>query len=783
MRRSNSRSSQLGRSNSTRSVSSQAQSNASASAAAAAAAALAASQRRASESSTNGTPGLTRSYSNASIRSNATGGTGAGSRPGQYNAVRLTGSKRLMQQQQQAASSSPVTSSPATFGRPGSVAGARSKPPQVQQRRQGGMSSSASIRSFQSDLERINEDYNKSYTYTGQTSAGAMRTAGATSNAHLAPPLATTRGRRAESIASSIVSDSSDLPNNSADALQQKKRSSRVSFSDVDEQEDRRLSRDPSPAGGVKRSAMKPSPATTLGPGRGGAPAVQLVRRLSSSSLGSQAGLMAPPLNKPAPIGLGASTVAVASLTTAKEEDDLSTIHSHGSVYSDADEDFKASPAKQTPASKGLPRNGVAAHTAATPTLKLTQQNLAAVTAATRTTGPGSAAGSAAGTHTPIKSAMRKTPSQNGSVRFNDEANSHLDVDSGSDDSFAQRRRAKRINGGGMGMRSSLRGDGNGSVRSMARSERGSSQHGKPAAADGPRRMTSLRTTDRAERRQSMQEPSRQAVVEQQPNGLSRRMSMTSLRSQQQGPSRGQLMRRGSVAGSVAGSIHSEAVSQHIAVMEVAQRNVQRLLHKDANADVASLAGDNIHEDAREPKKRSSFERKRSTNKLQRRDSISSMQERTFRTSLRPESLLDGQSGHRRSASDDRAFAKPARPMIATSRSSMSIVPTGTTHIDAMSEPATPKTSRFRRMSFGFGSAKKARAAAAADADGDVPPVPSLPPMRRYSSDSDTPRTPRTKKETSALQAGTLRSPERVLNAETSAAAGARKTSLNGRAR
>jgi hypothetical protein len=474
-------------------------------------------------------------------------------------------------------------------------------------------------------------------------------------------------------------------------------------------------------------------------------------------------------------------------LTTAQEEEEeLSTIQSHGSVYSDADEDFKSSPAKPVIA-------GPVADAPA-PTLKLTQQNLAAVEGASRPRGPGSVAGST-GTGTPIKSAMRKTPSLNGSVRFNDEV-SHLDADSESEDSFAQRRRAKRINGGGMTMRTSLREDGNGSVRSYTRSET------LPVASE-PRRMTSLRQTDRSGRRQSMQEPSRAETVQQpalgrrlsmtslrslQPGssrmeeapraGLTRRLSVTSLRSQQPAPRYSGLQRRPSQAGSVAGSVRSEAVTQHIAVMELAQRNVQRLLHKDASADVSSLS-DNIHQDAREPVRRTSFERKRSTSKLQRRDSISSMQDRTFRTSMRPESLFEGNTGHRRTASDQRAFAPPARP-VAVSRSSMSILPSQYTA--PPSEPSTPKKSRFRRMSFGFGSSKKTRPA---DTVGDdVPPVPTLnasdtavaAPARRYSSDSDTPRLPRLKKETSALTAGTMRSPERMLAAETSAAAGARKT-------
>lgn len=593
------------------------------------------------------------------------------------------------------------------------------------QRRQQNASSSASIRSFQSDLERINEDYNKTYAYTGQTSANAMRTA--------AP--ASVRGRRAESVASSVMSDTSEV----AGEIQRRK-ASRVSFSDVDESEGR--SRGPSPNPERRRSALKnPSPASIAktgvytangveGAGRGSngsMPPSALIRRASNSSLHSNtsaAGLgnvpfLAAPLQK--------STQQVPVQSVKGEDGDLSTIGENNSAYSDADEEFKASPAlKRQQATDGTPAPSLP--------LQLTEHNLAAAT------------GTAAVTRFPTKSAM-KTPSRAGSVTLPTlDTESQLDVaDDESDDSFAARRKAKKV--AGRTSLTTLRG------KDAPRRDSTSVTETAPARAtlvrstsitsqqsrvsQGPSRMVSLRQSQpQAQKRQSLQ-GSRTSSYDNAP-AMTRRTSMQSLLP----PAPPKSARRASVAGSVDDN-RSDAVSNHIAVMEIAQRRIQQMLHPDAvnNADDSSLA---TFADAPERKK-SSFERKRPTT-LSRQNSNSSMVSRSLRNPMAEPPVLV--KAHKRAASDEKAFATTLRSPRPSGQRSSSMIITGPT--DSQSVPNTPKKSGLRRMSFQFRRGNIV--------DDDVPPVPA---MRRYSSDSSI-ALPTSRKDTgTALSAGTLRSGSR----------------------
>lgn len=596
------------------------------------------------------------------------------------------------------------------------------------------MSSNASVRSFQSDLERINEDYNKTYAYAGQTSASAMRPA--------AP--ASARGRRAESVISSAMSDTSEAPAPDSAA---RRKLSRVSFSDVDENETR--SRNPSPNPEKKRSAMKQPapPMSSLNDslGRGGVPSQlmpppSLARRVSNSSLRSDTSvnklantpILAAPLSRTVQ-----PSRTIQEPTDAKVEDgDLSTIASN-SAYSDADEDYKASPAIKR-ASVTSPDTRVDSKPEP---LLLTQQNLAA-------------ASGTAQEPLPMKSAMKKTPSQNGSARFSRlETDSQLDVaDDESDDSFAARRRAKKI--AGKRSLTTLRGtdspksssprtvsvarpasnivsQAQDRPRGVQRSNSVTSHQSR--ASQGPSRMVSLRASPAQPKRMSMQN-GRSASAENVP-ALQRRTSMQSLSSMQP-PLPPKSTRRSSVAGSVAESVRSEAVTNHIAVMELAQQRVQRMLHPDAANGINS---NSTFADAPERRK-TSFERKRPTG-LSRQNSSSSMIDRSFRTSLRPEPSEPPK--HKRAMSDQRAFASTmrgdrARPT--TQRSSSMVF--SSAH-DVQSMPATP--SKGRRMSFSFGRKK--------EANESMPPVPA---MRRYSSDSDSGSVSR-KEGVSALSAGTLR--------------------------
>lgn len=690
---------------------------------------------------------LQRRDSNGSLRSNY---TTISNRPGQYSAVRQTGSRRLYGN----ATTTVGNTSAALAARQSSASLARkagpptqpsqttqmretmrSKPPQVSntQRRQQNMSSSASIRSFQSDLERINEDYNKTYSYAGQTSASAMRAA--------AP--ASARGRRAESVVSSAMSDTSEMaPPDSA----QRRKASRVSFSDVDEGEIR--SRNPSPNPEKKRSAMKhaaspgakPNGTQSVGTTLLMPPPTALQRRASNSSIRSNTSIglgntpvLAPPIQKQTQQVPGAGKV---------DDGDLSTIASN-SAYSDADEDFKASPA--------LKRQGVDVGGSDGPPLLLTQQNLAAV----------SGEGDNTTARSPMKSAMKKTPSQSGSARFSQqlETDTQLDVaDDESDDSFAARRRAKKIPSKKSFTtlrRSTTPAEAprrtsnvNGSTGGMQRSNSISSQTSR--TSQGPSRMVSLRQNPPQPHRQSLQGSIRRVSSDNIASPVMQRRASLQSSSGLQPPLPPKSVRRASVAGSVAESVRSDAVNQHVAVMELAQQRVQKLLHPDAGDSTATVAA---FADANE-RKRSSFERKRPTT-LSRQNSSSSMVDRSFRTSLRPEPAAGPAPTtvhqHRRAASDDRAFATTMRgeraPKAAQRSSSLYLDNSSAAAYDTQSMPATPRKAG-RRMSFMFGDRKRDQEAA--------PPMPAL---RRYSSDSDTGR-PVGRKDapTNALSAGTLRS-------------------------
>ncbi|BFZ54799.1 hypothetical protein PYCC9005_001836 [Savitreella phatthalungensis] len=784
------------RSNSTRSVRSQASTgynmpaytdnaarNRAASAAAAAAAALQRSDSRRGISSddkattaTQQQPGLVRRDSLNSVRSAA---TNISSRPGQYSAVRATGGKRLLAAQ--AARQSAVQSGNlpppqltshnlhATL-RSGGGAAQSSGAPRVRQV----MPSNASIRSFQSDLERINEDYNKTYAYNGQTSASAMRSAAS-------------RPRRPESVISSAASDTSEV----IDANGRRRAGSRVSFSDIDENEVREpqgLNVSPNP-NKPKRSALKHSPAQpSLAGGKptdrqanqaapprlGIATVPNLTRRGSNASIGSASGAVAPPLAKE-------------SNTPALEDDQgsLSTIQSRGSVYSDADEDFRQSPQKRSPKKSRTGAAAVDSAAAAAP-LALTQQNLAAMD-----TTPA---------NSPLKSAMRKTPSQQGSVRFSRaEVASNLDADDESDDSFTRRRKASRNGGTPRSFRSSMRngGETNGRASSKVSStpapaapvlQRSNSQMSNMSRmSQDPVRMRSLRkdpsTTNMA---------TRAAAPGPQQSGatIGRRMSLTSLRGEIAKPAGG---RRTSIAGSVAGSVHEDAVDQHLAALAIAQRNVQKMLHPETEDAKSS---DPVHNEAnailaraeqQQLQRRSSFERKRQG--LSRRDStmsVNSMADRTFRTTLRQEPASTKKqsrrsssqapsvaaAGHRRSESlEDQRYARPkgagrsisaifgrsahthadlsALAASTPGTSTPPVVPVATSVPDQSSVYETPKKmSKLRRVSLSLvGKSPGGKptnhqnsdlpTSTAKDASA-IPPMPTMTlPMRRLSVDSD----------------------------------------------
>lgn len=680
--------------------------------------------------------------------------TSTSNRPGQYTAVRQTGSRRLYGNAAATTAAAQASTATATATTPSRQHAPnqsshlretmRSKPPTSAstQRRQQNVSSSASIRSFQSDLERINEDYNKTYAYTGQTSASAMRAA--------AP--ASARGRRADSVVSSAMSDTSEAP---APDSAQRKKASRVSFSDVDENEGR--SRGPSPNPERRRSAMKqPSPATAkvngLGTANGngnvgrGVPAVglmnppALIRRASNSSIHSTtsaSGLknvpaLAAPLQK--------TTQQVPAQSIKAEDGDLSTIGESNSAYSDADEDFKASPALKRQIA--LPADPVAIPSAP---LQLTQRNLAVATSEPQASG------------SPVKSAMRKTPAQNdSSKRHTLETDSQLDVaDDESDDSFAARRRAKKL----FGRKSITTLRGNDAPQTNARAARSNSVHGTTQAAQtrprsnsitsqqsrtsqGPSRMVSLRQSQpqtSSQRRQSLQ--NRTNSTEAAPP-MTRRISSQSL----QPPLPPKSTRRASVAGSVAESVRSDAVSNHIAVMEIAQRRVQKLLHPDAGESTVdpSLA---TFADAPE-RKRSSFERKRPSN-LSRQNSNSSMVDRSLRDHAQASepATATAVKGHRRAASDDKAFATTLRGPRPIGQRSSSMIITDPAAADAQSINGTPKKTGLRRISFHQFRRQKAT-------NEQVPPMPA---MRRYSTDSDV-GVPTARRGTgTTLSAGTLR--------------------------
>lgn len=653
----------------------------------------------------------------------------------------------------------------------------------AQQKRQNA-SSSASIRSFQSDLERINEDYNKTYTYAGQTSASAMKL----------QTNGSVRGRRADSVISSAMSDTSEGGDQSFAA---RKKASRVSFSDVDEGEVR--SRNPSP--NPKKSAMKPpaaspsrmtakslarvAPSTTLAPPG--------ARKTSESSLKppTPAEFPSPVISEP----LYKQTQRVQE--NGEEDGDLSTIASN-SAYGDADEDFRPSPALAR--SEGMSNNS---------SVPLTRQNLAAVDD-----------NEPSGHTTPIKSAM-KPPSQAGSARLlRNPTESDLDADDESDDSFAGRRAARKVYSKkaigpqlGAVMSDEENTVANTAANSVATgpagvvrrplSRAGSVRSMSSRVSQEPRRMLSLRDSAPVNRRQSLQN-ARTSSYETQ--GVQRRASMQSLRAQPPVPAKS--VRRGSVAGSIADSVRSEAVNSHMAVMERAQQNVQRLLHGDA-ADTPDHLAD-------APVKRSSFERKRPSG-LTRRLSSGSMSERVsgMRTSLRSDADIS-KIKHRRAASDDRAFFNSGadRPRPAAATRSTSVVYTPAANNAAAAAPsntdlgrasesarveadATPKKkSRLRSFSFGLGR-KKTSGTTTVPADAPVPSIPgttntnthttaktngtaaaaqfSTPPSRRrYSSDSDdnAPRPVRVKPDgPSALRSGTLRSPKTTRRAASASAA------------
>ena len=748
-----------------------------------------------------------------SVRSAA---TNISSRPGQYSAVRATGGKRLLasqaarqsgvsnvaQQQQQQQQPPPATSSHSL------QSSMRNKQPAPSSRRNV-MPSNASVRSFQSDLERINEDYNKTYAYTGQTSASAMRSAA-------------TRGRRAESIISSAASDTSEI----VDGVAARRKGSRVSFSDIDENEVMSRGVSPNPATGPARSAMKQSTgsnnlsATAAGqasPARLGIatnnnsattsmPPPALVRRGSNASLRSNTSTgLAPPLAREVKV----SVPAAQKPAVGDDQVSLSTIHSHGSVYSDADEDFRQSPAKS------LLRNGDRADVAQP--LALTQQNLAAVDRA-------------AVPPSPLKSAMRKTNSQAGSVRFDKaDVESNLDADDESDDSFSRRRKANRATN--RSMRTSL--------RSTPQSNGTAFRHqvtSPPAQQQSRPQQPALVRSNSNTSRMSTSEPTRMRSLRRDPSmtnmatrdspaaaqSVPRRASITSLRNNPPAPP---MVRRGSVAGSVAGSVRDEAVDQHIAALAIAQRNVQKLLHPEASSDPVRSEADAIlaADTAKKLQRRSSFERKRQSQQLQRRDStmsIGSMADRTFRTTLRkekaapaPAPAVPSAKQHRRSQSStrtDSAALQAQRAERPKGRRSLSMLFGKSSHTNVdlstlaaslpskpqqslgtvngaktasndaaaagtATAPTTPKKQRFRRFSINF-SGKKDSPVVQQNAT-DVPPVPAIPPQpvfnpkvtsggRRLSLDSDdgdaaAARPKRESKTGSALRAGSLRSPKK----------------------
>ena len=553
----------------------------------------------------------------------------------------------------------------------------------------------------------------------------------------LAPP-GSTRGRRADSIISSAMSDTSE---GGDQTLAARKKASRVSFSDVDETETR--SRNPSP--NKMKSAMKaPGPSQKIG--RGGPvtslPA-PLQRRASNGSIRSNSGAM------PAPAMASAQVVKHTEIVPKAEDDgDLSTIASN-SAYGDAEEDFAPSPA--------LARNGVLNGSS----VPLTKRNLATVNG-----------DAASDTSSPIKSALKKPSSQAGSARMaRNPPESDLDGDVDSDDSFDARRRAKKV-GGRKTMSATLREPEtntpnstatntaiNGATartvqppRPVSRAASISSQTSR--MSQEPRRMLSLRQNP-PERRQSLQ-GSRMPSYEQP---MQRRASIQSLRTAQP-PIPAKSARRGSVAGSVAESVRSEAVNSHLAVMERAQANVQKMLHGGAVNPPDTVA------DA--PERRSSFERRRPSG-LTRRLSSSSMTDRVsgMPTSLRSEAEIS-KIKHRRAASDDRAFFNSGsdRPKPVTTRSSSMVYtkPADTASV----APATPRKSRLR--SFSFGLKKKPQ-------DTNVPDLP-----RRFSDDSDEVRLPRREKpEGSVLKAGTLRNAPNSLPVEQKVESGAVTSARTGK--
>ncbi len=663
-------------------------------------------------------------------------------------------------------------------------------------------SSSASVRSFQSDLERINESFDRQYRYAGQTSASAMRQG--------APRSVT---RKPESVISSAMSDTSDIDYQGLGP----RRKGRVSFSDVDETETR--SRGPSPSPAQKRVSLRPgdmSPAKAQGqfpaqyqtqnsghqkkssynesPMNPSTAARELAGR-SVIGRGNSGGIpngygptqnfgMAPPLvrrasnssvhsvqsntsfnHSQAPL----SQVQQQNLSTSKlgmnqgngSQESLSTIESHGSVYSDAEEDFKASPPLKkdgTPATSidsGVGRG-----------VPLTRQNLAAVVQA-----PVPQNQQVGVVNMPIKSAMKSGSVNNGYTGRHLQHEAAEFSDSDSDNSMRRRRNERAA---GRRMQTSLRGGPTQQAQQARPSERMRSQSlsGMPTSTyaprpvgtyqqqqpvrSGPQRMNSntsvgsrvsratapgpdpvyMRTSLRGPpvQRQSTSSRRTQSVqyLPMMQPALARRESFSSLRNGSNKP----VARRGSVS-----TPPSTAALQHISVMDTAKKNVAIILGRDPNATEAPIITPKERHSLQRKGSTSSFERKKSPPGLQRHNSKTSMQERNFRTSLRPQADAPRQESFVTESPQPRFFSQSMRNLHDRSNS-----------VDyAQSEPATPLRRKGLRR-FSFGNRGKS------NIPGDIPRVPALPKLRRTSTDSDRPvRTKAPYSPKSALRTGTLR--------------------------